>query len=236
MIQFFTVTLLYLEGSNLSNNQFLYIDIAVLVPLCVLQSRTGAYHKLSATLPQESLLSVPIISSVLGTAAIQLFFQYYGYSQLKKDIGDDYVKCVQAEDLGGTDPPCSPNTFLFDLTSMQYVMCCLCFSISKPFRKPIWTNPLFLISVICLIVFQAYFILSVDEWTATLFGLVDLPAKYKVKLTVMIVINSVLSYIYEKWFIAWLSVCWRNRSEGKKSKTRGESLLPDTSNSEIEIR
>jgi len=35
MIQFFTVTILYLSGRNLTDNQFLYIDIAVLVPLCI---------------------------------------------------------------------------------------------------------------------------------------------------------------------------------------------------------
>lgn len=35
MIQFFSVTMLYLDGGNLSDNQYLYIDIGVLVPLCI---------------------------------------------------------------------------------------------------------------------------------------------------------------------------------------------------------
>jgi len=35
IIQFLSVTLLYLDGSNLTDNQFLYIDIGVLVPLCI---------------------------------------------------------------------------------------------------------------------------------------------------------------------------------------------------------
>ena len=74
MIQFFSVTMLYLESSNLSDNQFLYIDIGVLVPLCVFQSWTGAYEKLTTNLPQESLFSPPVIISVLGSAAIQLGF------------------------------------------------------------------------------------------------------------------------------------------------------------------
>ena len=33
MIQFFSVTMLYAIGSNLSDNQFLYIDIMVLMQL-----------------------------------------------------------------------------------------------------------------------------------------------------------------------------------------------------------
>ena len=51
MVQFFTVTMLYLRAGNLSDNQYLYIDIAVLVPLCIFQSWTGAYQHLTKDLP-----------------------------------------------------------------------------------------------------------------------------------------------------------------------------------------
>lgn len=70
MIQFFSVTMLYISSSNLSDNQFLYIDIGVLVPLCVFQSWTGAYHKLTPIMPQDSLFNAPVIFSVLGNASI----------------------------------------------------------------------------------------------------------------------------------------------------------------------
>ena len=51
MIQFFSVTMLYAVGSNLSDNQFLYIDIMVLVPLCIFQAWTGASDQLTKHLP-----------------------------------------------------------------------------------------------------------------------------------------------------------------------------------------
>ena len=35
IIQFVSVSLLYISESNLSDNQFLYIDLGVLVPLCI---------------------------------------------------------------------------------------------------------------------------------------------------------------------------------------------------------
>lgn len=169
MIQFFSITFLYLQGSNLSDNQYLYIDIGVLVPLCVFQSRTGAYHKLTSTLPQESLFSVPVLSSVLGSAVIQFLFQFGTFKMLKGDLKGsgyhDYVKCVPADNFDDDDPPCSYNTMLFELTSMQYVVCCLCFSISKPFRKPIWTNKLFLFSVVIMLIYQVYIIIYLDPWT-----------------------------------------------------------------------
>ena len=70
LIQFFTVSLLYINGTNISDNQFLYIDLGVLIPLCIFQSWTGSYHKLSSSLPQESLFSAPVLVSVLGSALI----------------------------------------------------------------------------------------------------------------------------------------------------------------------
>jgi len=74
LIQLFTVSMLYMDGVNLSNNQFLYIDIGVLVPLCVFQSLTGAHHKLTKELPQESLFSAPVLLSVTGLALMQFVF------------------------------------------------------------------------------------------------------------------------------------------------------------------
>lgn len=74
MIQFFSVTMLYLNSSNLNDPQFTYIDIGVLVPLCIFQSWTGAYPKLGKQLPQDSLFTPPVLVSVLGSALIQFVF------------------------------------------------------------------------------------------------------------------------------------------------------------------
>lgn len=99
--------MLYLAESNLNDNQFLYIDIGVLVPLCIFQSWTGAYPKLTSQMPQESLFSAPVLISVLGSAAIQFGFQLYVYLSVEERLGSDYHKCVQADDQIEDDPPCS---------------------------------------------------------------------------------------------------------------------------------
>jgi len=74
-------------------------------------------------------------------------------------LGDSYIVCKQATEVGEEDSPCSDNTVLFLFSSMQYIVCCLCFSISKPFRKPIYTNPLFLGSVILMVAYQAFLLI-----------------------------------------------------------------------------
>jgi len=52
----------------------MYIDIGVLVPLCIVQCWTGAYEHLTKQLPQSSLFSPPVLISVLGCAFIQFWF------------------------------------------------------------------------------------------------------------------------------------------------------------------
>lgn len=77
MIQFITVTFLYIIGSNLADYQFLYIDLALLVPLSMFMGKTQPYKQLTPHLPSGSLISVPVLSSVFGSIIIQFNFQIF---------------------------------------------------------------------------------------------------------------------------------------------------------------
>jgi cation-transporting ATPase 13A2 len=62
--------LLYFVGSNLSDEEFLYIDLIILGPLSVFMGRTGPYKTLTQHIPSSSLISVPVLSSVIGSGII----------------------------------------------------------------------------------------------------------------------------------------------------------------------
>jgi cation-transporting ATPase 13A3/4/5 len=74
MIQFISVTLLYSMGANLSDWQFLYIDLFMIIPLSIFMGQTEAYKTLTPHLPAGSLLSLPVLTSVLGSVVIQFGF------------------------------------------------------------------------------------------------------------------------------------------------------------------
>lgn len=74
LIQFISATLLYFIGFNLGDYQFLYIDLVLVVPLSTFMGYTGPYKVLTQHLPAGSLLSPPVISSVVGSFTIQLVF------------------------------------------------------------------------------------------------------------------------------------------------------------------
>lgn len=70
MIQFMTVVLLYQIGSNLSDFEFLWEDLAIAMPLCFVMGATPPADSLSKLLPEESLLGIPTIVSVIGSTLI----------------------------------------------------------------------------------------------------------------------------------------------------------------------
>lgn len=135
---------------------------------------------------------------------------------IKRDLGGDYVKCVASGIVGINDSACSRNTAMYLFTCMQYLTCCLCFSISKPFRKPIYTNPLFLISVAIMGVYQTYMLLFANDTNKDLFHLVDIPESYRTKLFSLFILNTVVSYTFEKYLIGWYSSYYTQRQEKMK--------------------
>jgi len=73
------------------------------------------------------------------------------YIKTEEKLGDSFVKCTIAKNVVDDDPPCSSNTALYVFSIQQYLICCLTYSIAKPFRKPIYKNPLFSVSVIVMV-------------------------------------------------------------------------------------
>ena len=140
---------------------------------------------------------------------------------LEDDLGaSNYIECVESTDFDLDDPPCSTNTLLYLLTTMQYITCCLVFSISKPFRKPVYTNPLYLVSVSLMAAYGFYLIFYVDSWSEDYLGLTQLPSAYKWKLLIAVLLNSLVSYIFEKFVISWVALRYDSRRADHAARQR----------------
>lgn len=109
---------------------------------------------------------------------------------------------------------CYENTSLFLITIYQYLVVAMAFSISKPFRQPIYTNLWFTLSLLILFVFSIYITIADDNWIHSMFDIMN-GINYEFRLSVLIIafINGVLTYFYEKIIIWYLSLWWKNRKE-----------------------
>lgn len=70
--------------ANLTDRQFLYIDLIVLIPLSIFQARTGAFDILTKEVPTATLFYLPVIVSVIASALIQFFFQLFWFLNVRK--------------------------------------------------------------------------------------------------------------------------------------------------------
>mmetsp|Transcript_30529 Transcript_30529/g.29949 ORF Transcript_30529/g.29949 Transcript_30529/m.29949 type:complete len:126 (-) Transcript_30529:104-481(-) len=118
------------------------------------------------------------------------------------------------------------------MQTYQYMIVCLAFSVSKPYRKAFYTNIPFTITVI-LLIFVSIFITFTDyEWVNNLFDIQTVPEPLPIEMRWIIfataVIDVILTYFYEKVIIWQLGVCWTKRTENKLAqelKAAGEQEI-----------
>jgi cation-transporting P-type ATPase 13A2 len=132
MIQFTSVTLLYQIGANLSDAQFLYIDLFMIIPLSIFMGQTEAYKSLTPHLPSGSLLSLPVLTSVLGCVVIQFGVQVFMFFFVRK--WSFYHEIVINPEDENDNTLSYENTAIVFVSNFQYLIVCMVFSISKPFR------------------------------------------------------------------------------------------------------
>ena len=161
MIQFFSVTLLYWIGSNLSDWQYLYIDLIILLPISITMGYTEAYPQLTHHRPTGALISVSVLTSILGHVVLQGGIQIALYFILRAQSWFVPLKPTPDEDLNYF---CYENTTLFLVSNGMYLSSVMVFSIGKPFRRPLYTNIWFLLSVVILYMFSLYLILYPDPF------------------------------------------------------------------------
>jgi len=83
-IQFTSVIMLYCINANLTDSQFLYIDLVALLPLAIFQAWTGSYGKLTKEVPTATLFYFPVLVSVFTSTFIQLGFQLWLFYDIRQ--------------------------------------------------------------------------------------------------------------------------------------------------------
>lgn len=105
-------------------------------------------------------------------------------------------------DTDSTD--CYENTALVFIANFQYIITCMVFSISKPFRQPLYTNAWFALSLALLLGFDVYIVLSDDSFITNLMTLIEegIEINYRFFILLVVVANAIVSYMFEK-LVVW---------------------------------
>ena len=129
------------------------------------------------------------------------------------------------------------------ISIFQYVVTAIAFSVSKPFRKPIYSNIPFLFSILAILTINCCFVFLPNpntneqntdggNWLDNFF-LIEPFYKdgvsyysYRYYIAIGIVINSVTTLLWEKWFIVRLTAMFDEKQKLEKDKAFEAKMMP----------
>ncbi|ORY96317.1 hypothetical protein BCR43DRAFT_491482 [Syncephalastrum racemosum] len=221
IIQFTSITLLYAFGSNLGDFQFLYIDLFLILPIAVYMGHTGAWHQLDPKRPTASLVSKKVLTSLIGQIIITSTFQFIIYWAVQRQ--DWYVPPVFDPD--GDNIECFENTVLFLLSSFQYILVAIVFSVGPPYRKPLWTNDRLVITLGVLIALTTWSVLWPTDWARSWLELETLPFSFRVFILFLAGTNLALCLWCEKYFFGHVAAGISIALQKARQRRQGYSSL-----------
>lgn len=221
-IQFISVSVLYKEGVNLGDFQFLYIDLFLIIPIAVFMSWSKPYPVVCAKRPTANLISPKIIIPLLGSIIVELIFQIFAWKLGKRESEPWYVKPVPGNDeaVKSTD-----NSVVFTFANFQYIFAALMLTVGPPYREAAIKNIPFIVTVLAAFIISALLML-VDP--ASKFGdLMDL-TWFPLSITRQLLIGAVVNYIVlefsDKCLCVKLSQLYKKLFGTKESKKRFKNL------------
>jgi len=176
-------------------------------------------------MPTDTLFYGPVLISVGVSTLIQFSFQFFYYMNIQKQ--PFYIppyNIGKSDKLQDQKYVSYEDTVLFYVTNFQYIMTCVSFSISKPFRKQIWTNSRYFVSLILLVIFATVAVFVPPNTPIySLFTTLpfvsqngDVFYDYRYFIFVGILLNSILTYAAEKIIIEKVTKAWDVRKDKKR--------------------
>ncbi|KAG1653722.1 putative cation-transporting ATPase 13A3 [Nymphon striatum] len=203
MCQFCTVLFLYTLRSNLTDWQFIYIDLFLITTFAALFGRTEAYEKLSKRPPPLSLISATPIMSLLIHVILIVIFQSIAY--LITAVQPWYLPHHPDPDAPDDDLASFDNFSIFSISIFQYIGTAIIFSKAAPYRKSIFTNRLFLAALVVLTASSIILVIYPPAQVLSLFEMTIAPSiKFRAMLLLLVTSNFIFIFIAEFFIIDFI--------------------------------
>lgn len=201
LCQFISVMILYSIESNLTDIEFLYIDLFIISIFAFFFGRTEAYDgKLVSATPLNSLISFTPVLSLFLQLILVIFFQVLSFEHLKME--DWYVPFNASAGAHKDDVGCYENYAIFTISSFQYIILAIVFSKGKPYRKSIFTNYGLIIAAISVTAFSVFLAFSPIEFLSEQFELVTpKDVEFRLFLIGYAFANFIISLLVEIFFV-----------------------------------
>ncbi|OMH83716.1 putative cation-transporting ATPase [Zancudomyces culisetae] len=199
MIQFTSISMLYIYGGSLGDLQFLFIDLFIIVPLAIAMAGTLPFSRIAIKPPTASLVGKQVLTSLFGQVILVIIFQLIGYNLVKRqpfytppdmynpDRGKGEHILVESFE----------NTTLFMISLFQYIYIGWVFTIGPPYRQPVYTNKPFIISFFLLVAIACVVVWYPAKFLTNTFELSLISDTFRGYILVISAIGFTLAYLGE---------------------------------------
>ncbi|KAG2459354.1 AT132 ATPase, partial [Polypterus senegalus] len=226
LIQFMSVLILYSINTNLGDFQFLYIDLIITTSIALLMGKTGPAKELCPERPQGSLISIPVLGSLLLQTFLVLGIQIGCYFIT---TSEDWFVPVNATSLFPKNLPNYENTALFCVSGYQYLIVAVVLSKGYPFRKPLYTNVIFLLVLLVLFGLMVWITLHPAYFLLMILQLKEIDdMNFKLLLIGLCALHFICAFMLEMAIDYGMLNCLRRlrgQNESKKAYKRLELYL-----------
>ncbi|CAF1383541.1 unnamed protein product [Adineta steineri] len=182
LTQFLTVIMLYTIGNNLTDYEFLFIDLGLITLLVLLFSRTSSYAYLDPKPPRTKLISWRPLASLVGHLGICFAFQAFIFEYVKRqpwyEPFEFNTEKVYISHI---------NTVVFLQSMFQYIWESIVFSRGAPYRRSIFSNSIYTYTEYPL------------AYSVSLRIIPDI--KFKLIILALALLNFVLMFMFEEYII-----------------------------------
>lgn len=200
-IQFTSVSFLYASASNLGDFQFLFIDLALILPIAIFMGWTGAYPSLSRKRPTASLVSRKVLTPLLGQIFLCVLVQMTAFETVQKQ---PFYRPPQL-DKQKSNIDNSQNTALFLVSCYQYILSGVVLSVGPPFRQSLTKNVPFVVTIVVTLLISLYMLLDPARWLSRFMDLTEMSLTYEVYLLLLAAVGFGIAYIAERYFFPVLA-------------------------------
>ncbi|XP_018311217.1 probable cation-transporting ATPase 13A3 isoform X2 [Mycetomoellerius zeteki] len=198
LTEFLSVIILYSIDSNLTDLQFLFIDIFLIINFASFFGKTHAYkNKLSKITPMTSLLSFTALLSLTIHMFVMIVFQATVYHAVRQ-----FSWFIPFVSTSNTVYTCYENYSVFCISMFQYITMAIVFSRGKPYRRAIYTNGVFMFSILLLTTICIYITVYPADLIVSTLQLI-LPPVYDWRLIILMLAlaNFLICFFLESFII-----------------------------------
>ncbi|XP_050526454.1 polyamine-transporting ATPase 13A3-like [Daktulosphaira vitifoliae] len=201
LLEFTSTFILYNIDSNLTDFEFLFIDVGLVVNFMFFFGRNQAFKgSLFRKPPLTRLLSFVPLFSMVANLFVLVLTQILSFYLIQQFLWFKPFHFTQPLEY-----KCYENYAVYSISQFQYIILAFIFSYGKPYRVPIYKNKVFFFSLLTMTLVCTFITVFPTNWVKNILQL-EYPPKidFPILIIALAIVDCIVCLIIEYFIVDYL--------------------------------